>query len=305
MFWLSASIIAILALYYYQFLKVQSGEFVIIPNSLLESAKGNSSQLILCIVGHCFDVSEGKNFYGNDGGYHFFSGKDATRAFATGDFTTNGLIESTSELKPEECKSIHGWLDFYKKSMKYHFIGYKENSIYINSNFNSNSNSNSNNNSNSDQETESQTDMNKVKVATAAGVINRDKYKDKDHFSSVYYDFLECASIGEKLATIAEELKICNHSIQLDAAPNSNGNGNGGNTVTIWCSSQDYVPRKVFTVKGGSTDSSSSSSSSSRKMQTEEKCMCLPYEEAKVRSDLKLFPDCSIDSSKCSFSLQQ
>jgi hypothetical protein len=39
------------------------------------------------IVGHVFDVSNGRGFYGPGGGYDFFAFRDGSRAYATGDFT--------------------------------------------------------------------------------------------------------------------------------------------------------------------------------------------------------------------------
>ncbi|XP_029817111.1 neuferricin [Manacus vitellinus] len=41
------------------------------------------------------------------------SGRDATRAFATGDFTASGLVDDVSALSPQELLSIQGWLSFY------------------------------------------------------------------------------------------------------------------------------------------------------------------------------------------------
>lgn len=38
----------------------------------------------VALLGHVFDVSSAANMYGTGGGYSFFAGKDATRAFVTG-----------------------------------------------------------------------------------------------------------------------------------------------------------------------------------------------------------------------------
>lgn len=41
------------------------------------------------------------------------AGRDATRAFASGDFSPAGLVDSVSGLSPSELLSIHSWLSFY------------------------------------------------------------------------------------------------------------------------------------------------------------------------------------------------
>ena len=41
-----------------------------------------------------FDVTRGEKHYGKDGGYHFFSGVDASRAFVTGEFKGDGLVDN-------------------------------------------------------------------------------------------------------------------------------------------------------------------------------------------------------------------
>lgn len=41
------------------------------------------------------------------------AGRDATRAFASGDFTPAGLVDTVSGLSPAELLSIHRWLSFY------------------------------------------------------------------------------------------------------------------------------------------------------------------------------------------------
>ncbi|KAI0522974.1 hypothetical protein KFK09_005363 [Dendrobium nobile] len=43
--------------------------------------------ILLGILGSVFDVTRGKSHYGPGGGYHHFAGRDASRAFASGNFT--------------------------------------------------------------------------------------------------------------------------------------------------------------------------------------------------------------------------
>lgn len=47
--------------------------------------------LLISVAGHVFDVSAGSKHYGEGGGYSFFVGGDYTRAYATGDFSSEGL----------------------------------------------------------------------------------------------------------------------------------------------------------------------------------------------------------------------
>jgi hypothetical protein len=103
-----------------------------VPVEELAMGKNDDSRLLLSIVNHVFDVTVGKKFYGLNGPYAGFTGRDATRAFATGDFSTEGLLEDTSGLTKEECSSILGWLGFYKKNQgKYPFVGYMQDGMFI------------------------------------------------------------------------------------------------------------------------------------------------------------------------------
>ena len=45
--------------------------------------------IYLALNGSIYDVSAGRSFYGPGGGYHFFAGRDAARAFVTGCFDTD------------------------------------------------------------------------------------------------------------------------------------------------------------------------------------------------------------------------
>ncbi|XP_063002665.1 neuferricin [Elgaria multicarinata webbii] len=75
-----------------------------------------SAGLYLAVLGQVFDVQQGRRHYGPGGAYSFFSGKDATRAFATGDFTPAGLVDDISGLSPSEMLTIQNWLSFYNKN---------------------------------------------------------------------------------------------------------------------------------------------------------------------------------------------
>jgi len=69
----------------------------------------------LSILGEVFDVSKGVQHYGPGKGYNFFTGKDGTRAFITGEFNKEGLIPEVKGLTPSQMLGIEDWLSFYRK----------------------------------------------------------------------------------------------------------------------------------------------------------------------------------------------
>ena len=52
-------------------------------------------------MGEVFDVTKGARHYGKGGSYSFFTGRDGSRAFTTGDFK-DGLTDDLNGLKPLE-----------------------------------------------------------------------------------------------------------------------------------------------------------------------------------------------------------
>ncbi|XP_077167469.1 neuferricin isoform X2 [Paroedura picta] len=75
-----------------------------------------SAGLYLAVLGKVFDVQRGRKHYGPGGAYSFFAGKDASRAFATGDFTEAGLVDDIMGLSPSEMLTIQNWLSFYSEN---------------------------------------------------------------------------------------------------------------------------------------------------------------------------------------------
>ncbi|KAI9197280.1 cytochrome b5-like heme/steroid binding domain-containing protein [Polychytrium aggregatum] len=76
----------------------------------------------IAIRGKVFDVTAGQQYYGKGGGYSFFAGVDASRAYVTGCFKTH-LTHDVRGLTEGEIKSIDGWADFYETHEKYFYVG--------------------------------------------------------------------------------------------------------------------------------------------------------------------------------------
>ncbi|MEW5320470.1 MAG: hypothetical protein WDW38_011540 [Sanguina aurantia] len=83
----------------------------------LAAFKGqNNSPMYLAILGEVFDVSKGRKKYDESkGGYGFFLGKDASRAFVTGDFEGD-LSDDVAHLSAEQYAGLLHWRDFYRKT---------------------------------------------------------------------------------------------------------------------------------------------------------------------------------------------
>jgi predicted heme/steroid binding protein len=80
--------------------------------------------LYICISGRIYDVTAGSKFYGPEGHYHIFVGKDSTRAFATGCKQAECVSSSTEGLTEKEFKEIDRWLELYETHDKYTFVGF-------------------------------------------------------------------------------------------------------------------------------------------------------------------------------------
>ncbi|XP_055055398.1 neuferricin [Misgurnus anguillicaudatus] len=81
----------------------------------LYNGEQNSKGLYLAILGQVFDVERGRKHYGPGGSYHFFTGRDASRAFITGDFTETGLSSDVSDFADSQIVALYDWLAFYQK----------------------------------------------------------------------------------------------------------------------------------------------------------------------------------------------
>ncbi|VDK73659.1 unnamed protein product [Onchocerca ochengi] len=82
----------------------------------------------LAILGRIYDVQKGAKHYGPGGSYHFFAGRDATRAFVSGDFSEKGLVDDIEGLGDQDLLGIFDWIKFYEKD--YDLAGYLQGTYY-------------------------------------------------------------------------------------------------------------------------------------------------------------------------------
>ncbi|KAJ6256083.1 Neudesin [Drechslerella dactyloides] len=80
--------------------------------------------IYLSINGTIYDVTAGRSKYGPGGGYAFFAGRDASRAYITGDFK-NDLTWDVSGIDEQRVQQALGhWVKFFANHDTYIFVGY-------------------------------------------------------------------------------------------------------------------------------------------------------------------------------------
>ena len=79
--------------------------------------------IYLAILGDVFDVSTGRKYYGQQGGYSVFAGRDGSRAFITGCFDEQGAVPDVRGLSERELDSLRRWRDFYAEHDTYRYVG--------------------------------------------------------------------------------------------------------------------------------------------------------------------------------------
>ena len=84
----------------------------------------------LSVLGEVFDVTDGRNSYGEGSEYSFFAGKDASPCFSTGKFNDEGLNDSLDDMKESAIGAVTHWRDFFRDDKQYKFIGLLESEYF-------------------------------------------------------------------------------------------------------------------------------------------------------------------------------
>lgn len=98
---------------------------------LYEYGNGDKGTILLSIFGRIYDVTSGEKFYGKDGKYHLFAGRDVTRALSTGCLeekclgpVTSGTPSDDFRLNEKAVKEGKKWLAFFQTHDSYSHIGF-------------------------------------------------------------------------------------------------------------------------------------------------------------------------------------
>lgn len=80
--------------------------------------------IYIALKGKIFDVSTRSDFYGPEGGYHLFAGKDATIALAKMSFEPENLVlDDYDHLSFMESETMNDWMFKFESVKKYPIIG--------------------------------------------------------------------------------------------------------------------------------------------------------------------------------------
>lgn len=95
------------------------------PEQLREHDGVHSTAIYIALVGDVYDVSGSSEFYGKDGPYHCFAGRDASRAMAKLSFEEADLAagRDLSDLGPFERSTLEDWVDKFKYYKAYPVVG--------------------------------------------------------------------------------------------------------------------------------------------------------------------------------------
>jgi membrane-associated progesterone receptor component len=88
----------------------------------------NNQPIYFAVRGRVFDVSSGRNFYGPNGPYANFAGRDASRGLACGSFDPSmltedlqGPLDTLEDLTPDQLEALRGWEERFLE--KYLVVG--------------------------------------------------------------------------------------------------------------------------------------------------------------------------------------
>ncbi|KAF9578773.1 hypothetical protein BGW38_005266 [Lunasporangiospora selenospora] len=98
------------------------------PKELTEfDGRTSETRILIAINTKVFDVTRGRNFYGPDGPYGNFAGRDASRGLAKNSFdksvlvAVDGPIDKLEDLTDEEKESLSDWAMHFEG--KYQLVG--------------------------------------------------------------------------------------------------------------------------------------------------------------------------------------
>lgn len=97
------------------------------PKTLEPFSGKDGGRILLAINGIVFDVTAGRNFYGPNGMYGNFAGRDASRGMAKQSFDLDMLtpveapLDPLTDLAPDEIDNMKGWIEHF--SNKYIICG--------------------------------------------------------------------------------------------------------------------------------------------------------------------------------------
>jgi hypothetical protein len=82
----------------------------------------HSKRIYVSILGSVFDVTSGAKHYGPGGNYNGAAGRDASKAFYSGNFTAD-QTDDLSAAKPGELASVYRWRNFFRDHKTYTPVG--------------------------------------------------------------------------------------------------------------------------------------------------------------------------------------
>ncbi|KAF9132351.1 hypothetical protein BGX30_012699 [Mortierella sp. GBA39] len=95
----------------------------------LEPFNGSTpeTRILMAVKGNVYDVTRGRNFYGPEGPYGNFAGRDASRGLAKNSFDKemlspiDGPIDTLTDLDDDEKESLNDWAGHFEG--KYQLVG--------------------------------------------------------------------------------------------------------------------------------------------------------------------------------------
>ncbi|KAG0329617.1 hypothetical protein BGZ99_001224 [Dissophora globulifera] len=98
------------------------------PKELAEfDGRTEDTRILMAVQGKVFDVTRGRNFYGPDGPYGNFAGRDASRGLAKNSFEKSmlapidGPVDKLDNLDDDEKEALSDWAVHFEG--KYQLVG--------------------------------------------------------------------------------------------------------------------------------------------------------------------------------------